>query len=167
MLQLILALGFALMANGNSASVVRGAECSLALPSCTPPDGIDHRTMSGNNAGGQVHSDCRVCQLNGVPVPAKECHKCMVELDETEQAAYSDLLVAAREGNVDAVVSLAVRTPSRAAYNRERGSVQISAACDKSTIIASFRLSTEEQRRIALSLPAPEGRERSVAVGLQ
>jgi len=126
-----------------------------------------HNAVTGFGSGGQLHSECMYCQDFGHTVDPTECHKCAVELDDVERLAYEKLLDASRRGNLEDVVRFALSVPRRAAYNRERGAIQIKAACDPSSIVASLRLETPEQRRTAMALPGVDPRSATVVVGLQ
>ena len=172
MLNLLVAVGL-LIAPESSDSVMRGtpvrvpvADCPVALPSCGM-GGYDHYATAGYGSGGQTHGECMLCQEYGSPTDPTQCHKCIIELNEVEQLAYDKLLAAGRAGDVARVVKLAAAISKRVVYNRERGAIQIKAACDVSTVVASLKVQTDEQRRIAMTLPGVETAMRGVMVGLR
>jgi hypothetical protein len=143
-------------------------DCSVALPSCGGVEGgLSHTAVGGFGSGEPLHGECKLCQDNGVPVNPTLCHTCQIELTETERAAYAKLLDAGSKGNLSEVVRLAAAVSKRVVYNRERGSIQIKAACDESKIVASLRLVTDEQRRMAMGLPDASTQMPRVVVGLQ
>jgi hypothetical protein len=145
----------------------RPKDCSVALPACGSEGTLVHTAIGGFGSGDPTHGECKLCQDNGVPVNPTLCHQCQIELNETERVAYARLLDAGRDGDMTEVVKLAGAISKRVVYNRERGSIQIKAACDESKIVASLRLVTDEQRRIAMSLPDASTQVPRVVVGLQ
>jgi hypothetical protein len=154
-----------LLAGGGS-SRPAAMDCPVALPSCGG-GGLEHTAVTGTGSGGSLHAACMVCEANGVPVSPTECHVCQVSLNETERTAYSSLLISSRTGDIAKALRVANAVPSLVTYNAERNSIQIKAACDRSTIVASIQLQTAEQRRVAMALLRNERAKAPVVVGLE
>lgn len=138
-------------------------DCDVALPSCDGQFGA-HTATSGYGQGQPTHGDCMLCQFEGSTVDPTQCHACAQHLDHEQQTAYARILQAGRNADVDEILRLAAAVPGKVRFNPKRAALQITAACDDGTIIASLQLTTPAQIRLAATLPKADGARRATAV---